>query len=235
MASDLYNFGPLNFYQTPNERWTAGSFINYDINTHVNVYAEVMYMHNSSQAQIAPSGDFFNPSFIPCADPLLTPQEVCDHLHAGEPRGEGQPDRDVQRRHLPGINMYIGRRNVEGGNRIATFVTNSSREVLGVKGDFGDAWTYDVYAQHDLVDNNNGNLNYLNNTAIQEALNVLPGPAERRSAADPPTRSVQARSCLRRRRRLLARSRLRSLEHLAPERRDGRANRLPVGAADRGR
>ena len=76
----------------------------------------------------------------------------------------------------PGINMYIGRRNVEGGNRIATFVTNSSREVLGVKGDFGDAWTYDVYAQHALVDNNNGNLNYLNNTAIQEALNVLPGP-----------------------------------------------------------
>ena len=96
--------------------------------------------------------------------------------------------------------MYIGRRNVEGGNRIATFVTNSAREVLGVKGDFGDAWTYDVYAQHGTVDNNNGNLNYLNNTAIQEALNVLPGPGGRRSAADPPTRSAQVRWCLRARR-----------------------------------
>ncbi|MFI4877776.1 MAG: TonB-dependent receptor domain-containing protein [Steroidobacterales bacterium] len=175
-SSDLYNFGPLNFYQTPNERWTAGSFINYDVNTHVNVYAEVMFMHNSSQAQIAPSGDFFNPSFIPCADPLLTPQESATMCTPANLAANGGATETFNGVTYPGINMYIGRRNVEGGNRIATFVTNSSREVLGVKGDFGDAWTYDVYAQHALVDNNNGNLNYLNNTAIQEALNVLPGP-----------------------------------------------------------
>ena len=28
-AADDYNFGPLNFYQRPNERWTGGSFLNY--------------------------------------------------------------------------------------------------------------------------------------------------------------------------------------------------------------
>src|SRR5262249_52290451 len=44
------------------------------------------------------------------------------------------------------------------------------------KGDFLDAWTYNVYAQHGTVDNQNGNLNYFSNTAIDEALNVLPGP-----------------------------------------------------------
>ncbi|HEX4388158.1 MAG TPA: TonB-dependent receptor [Steroidobacteraceae bacterium] len=178
-ASDLYNFGPLNFYQTPNERWTAGAFVNYDVNSHVNVYSEVMFMRNSSAAQIAPSGDFFNASFVPCASPLLTAQEsaaICGPGNANVTANGGAYE-TYNGVNYPGVNMYIGRRNVEGGNRVATFVTNSNREVLGVKGDFADSvWTYDVYAQHGGVDNNNGNQNYLNNTAIEESLNVLPGP-----------------------------------------------------------
>jgi iron complex outermembrane recepter protein len=79
----------------------------------------------------------------------------------------------------PGLNMYILRRNVEGGNRVATFATDSAREVAGVKGDFADpqgAWTYNVYAQHSTVDTQFGNVNYLANANIQQALNVLPGP-----------------------------------------------------------
>ena len=91
---DLYNFGPLNFYQTPNERWTAGTFVNYDVNSHVNVYANVMYMRNTQSAQIAPSGDFFAASFIPCANPLLTAQEtprVQHHLVDALGRARSQP------------------------------------------------------------------------------------------------------------------------------------------------
>jgi len=66
---------------------------------------------------------------------------------------------------------------VEGGPRVASFVTNSAREVAGVKGDFADAqnaWTYNVYAQHSTVDTQFGNLNYLSNPLLQQALNVLP-------------------------------------------------------------
>ncbi|MGB9331990.1 MAG: TonB-dependent receptor plug domain-containing protein, partial [Steroidobacteraceae bacterium] len=61
-GGDDYNYGPLNYYQTPNVRWTAGAFVNYDINSHINVFMNVMYMNNSSQAQVAPSGDFFQNS-----------------------------------------------------------------------------------------------------------------------------------------------------------------------------
>ena len=74
-AADAYNFGPLNFYQRPDERWTAGSFLNYQINEHVDAYGEVMFARNTSDAQIAGSGDFFTPTAIPCADPLLTAAE----------------------------------------------------------------------------------------------------------------------------------------------------------------
>ena len=55
----------------------------------------------------------------------------------------------------PGLNIYPLRRNVEGGNRVASFLTDSAREVMGLKGDFADAqdaWTYNVYAQHSTVD-----------------------------------------------------------------------------------
>ena len=50
-------------------------------------------------------------------------------------------------------------------------------QVIGLRGDFGDAWTYDVYAQHSAVDASNGNLNYLSNANIINSLKVVPNPA----------------------------------------------------------
>ena len=92
---------------------------------------------------------------------------------------QGNPYEMYNGMKYPGLNMYIGRRNVEGGNRIATFINNSAREVVGVKGDFADpqnAWTYNVYAQHGTVDSADTNENYLSNPLIEQALNVLPSP-----------------------------------------------------------
>ncbi|HET7756616.1 MAG TPA: TonB-dependent receptor, partial [Steroidobacteraceae bacterium] len=175
-AGDLYNYGPLNYFQVPNERWTAGTFVNYEINSHVTAYADVMYMRNQSQAQIAESGDFFNASFIPCADPLLTAAEQATLCSPANLAAQANPTETVGGTVYPGLNIYLGRRNVEGGPRIATFSTDAAREVIGLKGDFLDAWTYDVYAQHGTVDISNGNLNYLSNANIINALNVLPGP-----------------------------------------------------------
>ena len=173
---DTYNYGPLNYYQTPNERWTAGAFLNYEVNSHVTAYANVMYTRNYSQAQIAPSGDFFQPSFVPCADPLLTAQEVATICTAANLAAQGNPFETYNGVNYPGLNFVIGRRNVEGGNRIATFQNDAAREVVGLKGDIGEAWTYNVYAQHGTVDGANTNLNYLGNPQVEEALNVLPGP-----------------------------------------------------------
>ena len=164
-TNDLYNFGPLNFYQRPNERWTAGGFVNYDLNTHLNAYAEMMYVRNTSEAQIAPSGSFFLTPFIPCSDPLLT---AAEHTALCSPAAVGT---------ATGQTMYVARRNVEGGPRIATFDTNAIRVVLGLKGDLGDAWKFDIYGQHGTVDGSEGNLNYLSNTNIIRSLNVIRGPA----------------------------------------------------------
>jgi iron complex outermembrane recepter protein len=177
IPNDLYNYGPLNYYQTPNERWTAGSFINYQINPHVNVYSSVMWMRNSMSAQIAPSGDFGYGTFVACADPLLNASEQAVFCNKTLQAGQGNPAETFNGVSYPGLDIYPLRRNVEGGDRIATFVTSSAREVIGVKGDFGDAagaWTYDVHAQHSSVDTLFGNLNYVSSVATEQALNCLP-------------------------------------------------------------
>ena len=90
-AGDQYNFAPENYYQVPNERWTMGAFVNYEINSHATAYMELMYTRNNSEAQIAESGDFAKGSLIPCNDPLLTAAEASLHLQPGEPRAQGNP------------------------------------------------------------------------------------------------------------------------------------------------
>ncbi|MGH8138402.1 MAG: TonB-dependent receptor domain-containing protein [Steroidobacteraceae bacterium] len=172
-TSDLYNFGPLNYFQTPNTRWTAGTFLNYDVNPHVNAYSEIMFERNETSAQIAASGDFFNNSFIPCNDPLLTAEErgtICSpaNLAAQTPAGGPTPS---------GLVLDIGRRNVEGGGRVATFRSDSFRLVVGARGDINDAWTYDAYAQRNTVDFSNTNENYFSNANIIKSLNVIPNPS----------------------------------------------------------
>jgi iron complex outermembrane recepter protein len=165
-AADNYNFGPLNFYQRPNERWTGGSFLNYAINEHLDVYGELMLARNTSQAQIAGSGDFFTKTPIPCADPLLTAAEktaICAAAVA-----QGTPD---------AATLYIGRRNVEGGGRIASFVGNTLRGVVGLKGDIIDGLTFDVYAQRSSTDTQISNLNFFAADRVANALNVIADPA----------------------------------------------------------
>ena len=185
-ATDVYNYGALNYYTRPNERWTAGSFINYDVNDHVNVYSEVMFMRNNSTAQLAPGGDFgtANP-IINCGpagiglpgNPLLTAQEfstICSPANiAGQaattPGGVAIPPNSV-------AISYLLRRNVEGGGRQTLFTNESIRTLLGVKGDFADVWKYDVYAQYSNVVTIQNNLNYFSTSAMQNALNVVTGP-----------------------------------------------------------
>jgi len=175
-ATDLYNYGPLNFFQTPNERTTAGSFVHYDVTDKLTAYGEVMFSRNTTQAQIAASGDFFLNSFIPCNDPLLTAQEQSTICSPANLAAQGTPTQVIGGVTTPGINMYIGRRNAEGGPRIASFDSNSFRTVVGLRGAISDAFSFDVYGQRSTVDGANANLNYLNNAYIQNALTVVPGP-----------------------------------------------------------
>jgi outer membrane receptor protein involved in Fe transport len=140
----LYNFAPLNYYQRPDERYTAGAFVHYDVNDHARIYSEFMFMDDRSIAQIAPSGAFpgAGPAatatgipdgtfLINCDNPFLTTTEL--HYWCADSTSS------------PPAHVALRRRNVEGGPRYDDLGHTSYRAVFGVKGDITDAWSYDAY------------------------------------------------------------------------------------------
>ncbi len=156
-----YNYGPLNFYQRPDERWMAGTFAHYAFNEHADVYTELMFMDDRSVSQIAPSGAFYGgPIQINCSNPYFTVSEL-NAWCGGSTTG----------------NTYlgIGRRNVEGGGRTDDLRHQAFRTVIGVKGLIADGWKYDFYGQYSsttLADTYQD----LSKSRIVDALNVVAGP-----------------------------------------------------------
>jgi len=157
-----YNYGPLNYYQRPDQRWTAGSFMHYEFNEHADVYSEIMYMNDHSVAQIAPSGAFYGHTYtLSCANPFFTAGELSAWC-AGSTAGT--------------TTLNIGRRNVEGGPRQDDLEHTSIRIVLGSRGKIDDNWSYDAYAQYSNVQLQETYLNDMSTARIGNALNAIPGP-----------------------------------------------------------
>lgn len=185
-ARDSYNFGPLNYFQRPDERYTLGAFGHYDINDKIELYTQLMFSDYSTIAQIAPSGNFFGEfsngfrttdgsSTIGCDNPLLSAQQRgvlgCTGLAA---------DADVP--------LYVGRRNVEGGGRQSDIRFQSYRGVIGARGDLNEAWSYDLSIQYSRAQYTNIYRNEFSNTRLARALDVVSDP----TTGDPVCSSVLA-------------------------------------------
>ncbi len=122
-ATDAFNFGPTNFYQRPDERYTAGVFANFKMSEKADVYGEMMFMDDRTVAQIAPSGSFFGQFALRCDNPLWSASmrnEFCGQF------GLGATD---------SANVLVGRRNTEGGGRQDDVGHESYRIVAGVRGE----------------------------------------------------------------------------------------------------
>jgi len=177
--ADTWNFSQLSYFLVPNNRWTGGAFVDYELGSHAQLYANVMYMRNSMNAQISPDAYFlaYPPVFIPCANPLLTQQEVATLCTPANLAANGGNYELYNGMNYPGLNIYLGRRNAEGGGRVAAFVNDALRAVLGVKGNLAGEWTYNVHAQRGTVTSDENNENFIGVFQAQQGLNVLPGPS----------------------------------------------------------
>jgi iron complex outermembrane recepter protein len=139
-ANDQYNFGPLNYFQRPSERYGFNASANYDVFDNVKLYSEFSFHDDRTVAQIAPSGLFgFDASgadAIKCDNPFLS---ASWRTALGCTSTTGTAD------------ALIFRRNVEGGGRQDDIRNTSYRTVIGVKGEFAKFWNYDVFAQSGKV------------------------------------------------------------------------------------
>lgn len=189
-----YNYGPLNYFQRPGRRYTAGGFAEFEISKAIQPYMEVMYMDDRSVAQIAPSANFFNTQTINCDSPLLSDQQRSLVCFTGNFVGEvpvfdddtgelvdiiGSPDEYVDPVTGTTYNrgwLFVGRRNIEGGPRQADLRHKNLRLVGGIKGDLGRGATYDASYIWGRVVADSTYLNGLSVTRLQRSLDVVADP-----------------------------------------------------------
>lgn len=160
-ASDAYNFGPLNYYQRPSNRYTFNATANYQVNDKVKVYSSLGFHDDHTVAQIAPSGlfglDLSGVNAVRFENPLLSSDwKTQMGLLAPGDRADA----------------FILRRNVEGGGRQADISNNSYRAQIGAKGDIGP-WNYDVFAQVAKVSYSETYRNEFSKTRALRAMDVV--------------------------------------------------------------
>ncbi|KQT32043.1 TonB-dependent receptor [Sphingomonas sp. Leaf412] len=197
-GSTPFNFAPTNYFQRPDERYTAGFFASYEVSEAVKPYAEFMFMDDRTVAQIAPSGNFGNTFSINCDNPLLSAQQraiVCAPTNLLT-----APDGSVEAGVAPfnfidpvsGANYQRGflqplRRNVEGGPRRDDLQHTSYRVVAGVRGDISPVWNYDAFFQYGRTNFAETYFNDFSVSRLGRSLDVINGPS-----GAPICRSAQA-------------------------------------------
>ncbi len=196
-AQNLYNFGPLNYYQRPDERYIGGAFADYEISPAIKPYLEFMFMDDHTLAQIAPSGDFGNTLTINCDNPLMSASQrtaICNSnnkisgflgnfpVAAAAPFntvGNGLGSRtplnffDARGNSYNEAFFQLLRRNTEGGPRISDLKHISYRGVLGVKGELSKVFSYDTYFQYGKTNYTQVYKNEFSVSRLNNALNAV--------------------------------------------------------------
>jgi iron complex outermembrane receptor protein len=160
-----FNFAPYNYFQRPDERYTLGAFADYEISPAFHPYLEAMFMHDRTDALIAPSGDFSNTSFINCDNPLMSDQQratIC-----------GDPSLLTTQNGVTGAVVTIGRRNVEGGGRDEVYNHEDYRIVGGMRGDVAKGLSYDVSYQYSTSNLDHAHYNDFSLQRLTKSLDVI--------------------------------------------------------------
>jgi outer membrane receptor protein involved in Fe transport len=160
-TTDVYNYGPWNHFQRPDERWNAGAFITYNFNEMAEGYMELMFMDDVSTAQIAPTGNFNVAPNVNCDNPMLSDQQYDIICTQG-----GYADDEI-------ATVSINRRSLEGGPRDWRHGHTSYRLLAGLRGDLSDAWSYDLYGMHTQMNFLEIGGNDANVTRMQNALDII--------------------------------------------------------------
>ena len=182
--SDMYyNYGAVNHYQRPVERWNLGASGHYELTESVEAYFDTTYMNNKTAAQIAESASFNRPFSTNCDNPLLlggNPNNNPDGVRLGDMTGTfvdgdfvscldwmaaGNESIDVQF-----INSH---RNVEGGPRVSTYENSTWRAIFGLRGDINDDFAFDIFGQFAATEGTRISQNDLNFNRVQQALFVV--------------------------------------------------------------
>ncbi len=136
-----YNYAPTNYFQRPEDRYTAGFNAHYEVNKQLDLYSSLMFADDHTLAQIAPSGLFAGTGSnktayyqINCNNPLMSASEQTQMC--GSAAGTGAL-----------VNAQIGFR-FAGYNRQDDLRHTNYKMDVGARGEIAPGWNYDAYLQY---------------------------------------------------------------------------------------
>ncbi|QDW66483.1 TonB-dependent receptor domain-containing protein [Luteimonas granuli] len=150
---NVYNYAPINYFQRPDTRFTAGASVTYDVNEYFQPYLETMFVNRRSGTQIAPSGAFFTDLVVNCGTAVIG--TMCSDI--------GITDDEFV--------VYVAKRNVEGGPRLSNDESTNYSIVAGATGAlFDSGWTWDASLQYARTTAMSENHNDFVTTRVRDAL-----------------------------------------------------------------
>ena len=178
--AQTYNFGALNFFQRPSERFTLYARGHYDISDNLEAFLDVSYTDVFSDAQIAETASFgIHP--INCGNPLIQNTPGIDLATEVYNCSAADIANDVI---IP--NAFLSHRNIEGGPRNSRLENTAFRMVGGLRGDFGDGvWNYEVFGQYSQTSDSSLSTNDFIIANLQQAFNVVDDGNGNAVCADP--------------------------------------------------
>jgi iron complex outermembrane receptor protein len=169
----LYNFNPVNIFQTPFTRYNIYAEGHYDISDKVTVYSRGMFSKNKVTQILAPGGAFgesvtinYNNPYLPagarsqfCAANGVS---VAQCALAAAATGPNDPNYDT-------FDTVASRRTVELGGRKTTFTTQFFDYKAGFKYNFNDSLSLDVGGSYGESENTAATVGNLRVSRLQEA------------------------------------------------------------------
>ncbi|THD81735.1 MAG: TonB-dependent receptor [Phenylobacterium sp.] len=159
-----FNFGPFNYYQQDDERYTAGYFAHYEVTPQVDVYSDLMFADDRQRTQAAGSGLFTNsgPVYqISCNNPFMSASQAAA-LCGAQTTGLTAP-------------LTIGYR-FSALPRLTDIQHTAYSISLGARGKLSDDWTYDLHAQYGDTLYQQTLTGDVSIRKLNQALNAVAGP-----------------------------------------------------------
>ena len=184
-----FNYNPYNYFQVPQERWSAYGSIDFDINDSTEIYGRVFAVNSDVPTQLASSAYFGGSTAtfkVNLDNPFLTADQRTALIAAynaeaafpivGElPHGVYNPNA------TPGTQLVtvngLRRRLTELGPRVGIAESKTIQLTAGVRGDIGASdWTYDISSQFGRVSRLDGLENDVSIDRAREAIIAIQTP-----------------------------------------------------------
>ena len=163
-GNDFFNYAPFNYLQLPQERYTISAMGSFEINDWMEAYARGIYANNVVDSQLAPTPAGINYTINLDNPTIPAPLLALIAGDAGSNNGDGTATFRTARRYL------------EIGNRNSLRETSSFQQVVGLRGNINEQWSYDTFfnfSRSTVLQLQTGNLS---RSAAQLAVLCDPGP-----------------------------------------------------------